>query len=154
MSNTNDQPIAVLNGLIETTLDSAYGYREAAGDARNPAFKSLFEGRWLQRKQVTSELQAEVRGLGGTPDEDGTKLAAARRIFFNLRNSMAGSDQSIIDEVEAGEDHIKATFEAALAGEELPPAVKAVVTRVFASVQADHDQMRDLKHALHAQAAA
>ena len=154
MSNTNDQPIAVLNGLIETTLDSAYGYREAAGDARNPAFKSLFEGRWLQRKQVTSELQAEVRGLGGTPDEDGTMLAAARRIFFDLRNSMAGSDQSIIDEVEAGEDRIKAKFEAALAGEELPPAVKAVVTRVFASVQADHDQMRDLKHALHAQAAA
>ena len=154
MSNTNDQPIAVLNGLIETTLDSAYGYREAAGDARNPAFKSRFEGRWLQRKQLTAELQAEVRGLGGTPDEDGTMLAAARRIFFNLRNSLAGSDQSIIDEVEAGEDHIKAKFEAALAGEELPPAVKAVVTRVLESVQADHDQMRDLTHVLRAQAAA
>ena len=154
MPNTNDHSIAVLNGLIETTLDSAYGYREAAGDARNPAFKSLFEGRWLQRKQLTAELQAEVRGLGGTPDEDGTMLAAARRIFFNLRNSMAGSDQSIIDEVEAGEDSIKAKFESALAGEELPSAVKAVVTRVFASVQADHDQMRDLKHALHAQPAA
>ena len=81
-------------------------------------------------------------------------LAAARRIFFNLRNSMAGSDQSIIDEVEAGEDHIKAMFEAALTGEELPPAVKAVVATVFGSVQADRDQMRDLKHALHAQAAA
>ena len=27
MSNTNDQQIAVLNGLIETTLDSGYGYR-------------------------------------------------------------------------------------------------------------------------------
>ena len=154
MPNTNDHSIAVLNGLIETILDSAYGYREAAGDARSPAFKSLFEGRSLQRKQVTAELQAEVRGLGGTPDEDGTMLAAARRIFFNLRNSMAGSDQSIIDEVEAGEDLIKARFEAALAGDELPPEIKAVVTRVFASVQADHDQMRDLKHALHAQAAA
>lgn len=154
MSTSNDQPIAVLNGLIETTLDSAYGYREAAVDTRDPAFKRLFEGRWLQRKQWTSELQAEVRRLGGTPDEGGTMLAAARRISFDRRNSMAGSDQSIIDEVEAGEDQIKARFEAALAGEELPPAVKAVVTRVFASVHADHDQMRELKHALHAQAAA
>ena len=154
MSHINDQPIAVLNGLIETALDSAYGYKEAAGDARNPAFRSLFEGRWLQRKQLTAELQAEVRGLGGTPDEDGTMLAAERRIFFYLRNSMAGSDQCIIDEVEAGEDLIKAKFEAALAGDELPPAVKAVVTRIFGLVQADHDQIRDLKHALHAQAAA
>ena len=154
MSNTDNQAIAVLNGLIEATLDSAYGYKEAAGDARSPGIKSLFEGRWLHRKQLTFELQSTVRGLGGTPDEDGTMLAAARRVFFNLRNSMAGSDQSIIDEVEAGEDHIKAKFEAALTGEELPPAVKAMVTRVLTSVQADHDQMRDLKHALHARAAA
>ena len=41
MSNTNNQPIAVLNGLIETTLDSAYGYREAAGDARSPASRMI-----------------------------------------------------------------------------------------------------------------
>jgi uncharacterized protein (TIGR02284 family) len=154
MAITNDQPIAVLNGLIETTLDSAYGYREAAGDARNPAFKGLFEGRWLQRKQLTADLHAEVRGLGGTPDEDGTMLAATRRIFFNRRNTMAGSDQNIIDEVEAGENHIKAKFESALAAEELPTGVKAVATRVLGSLRADHDQMRDLKHALQAQSAA
>jgi uncharacterized protein (TIGR02284 family) len=154
MTVTNEQQIAVLNGLIETTLDSAYGYKEAAGDAKNPDFKHLFEGRWLQRQQLTAELQREVRVLGGTPDEDGTMLAAARRIFINLRNTMAGSDQSIVDEVEAGEDQIKAKFEAALAGDELPPALREVVTRVYASVKADHDQMRDIKHALHAQPAA
>jgi len=153
MTSSIEQQIAVLNGLIETTLDSAYGYKEAAGDAKNPAFKHLFEGRWLQRKQLTTELQSEVRSLGGTPDEDGTMLAAARRIFINLRNTMAGSDQSIIDEVEAGEDHIKAKFEAVLAGDELAPAVKNVVTRVYASVKADHDQMRDIKHSLQAQPA-
>ena len=153
MTSSIEQQITVLNGLIETTLDSAYGYKEAAGDAKNPAFKHLFEGRWLQRKQLTTELQSEVRSLGGTPDEDGTMLAAARRIFINLRNTMAGSDQSIIDEVEAGEDHIKAKFEAVLAGDELTPAVKQVVTRVYASVKADHDQMRDIKHSLQAQPA-
>ena len=153
MNTTNDRPLAVLNGLIEATLDSAYGYREAAGDARNPAFKRLFEGRWLHRKQLTGDLQTQVRGLGGTPDADGTMLAAARRVFFNLRHTMAGSDLGIVDEVEAAEDHVKARFEAALAGDELPPSAKGVVTRVHASVVADHDQMRDLKHSLLASAA-
>jgi len=153
MTSFIEQQITVLNGLIETMLDSAYGYKEAAADAKNPAFKHLFEGRWLQRKQLTTELQSEVRSLGGTPDEDGTMLAAARRIFINLRNTMAGSDQSIIDEVEAGEDHIKAKFEAVLAGDELTPAVKQAVTRVYASIKVDHDQMRDIKHALQAQPA-
>jgi uncharacterized protein (TIGR02284 family) len=153
MTSSNEQQITILNGLIETTLDSAYGYKEAAGDAKNPAFKHLFEGRWLQRLQLATELQSEVRGLGGIPDEEGTTLAAARRIFINLRNTMAGSDQSIVDEVEAGEDQIKAKLEAALAGDELAPAIKGVVTRVYASVKTDRDQMRDLKHSLHAQPA-
>lgn len=148
MTPVDDRQITILNGLIETTLDSAYGYREAAGDARDLAFKSLFESRWLQRKELTADLQSEVLGLGGTPDEDGATLAATQRMFFGLRNTMAGSDQSIIDEVEAGEDHVKAKLEAALAGDELPSSAKGVVSRVYASVKADHDQMRDLKHSL------
>ena len=32
MSNPNAHDIKVLNGLIETTLDSADGYREAAAE--------------------------------------------------------------------------------------------------------------------------
>ena len=44
MSNTNDQPIAVLNGLIETTLDSACGYREAAGRRQEPGLQEPVRG--------------------------------------------------------------------------------------------------------------
>ena len=55
-------------------------------------------------------------------------LAAAQRIFFNLRNTMAGSDQSIIDEVEAGENHIKAKFEAVLGRRRIAARRKQVVT--------------------------
>ena len=145
MTAANDRYVAVLNGLIETMLDSAYGYREAAGDAMNPAFKMLFEDRWLQRKQLTADLQAEVRSLGGTPDKDGTMLAAAQRIFFDLRDAMAGSDQSILDEVETGEDHVKAKFEAALASGGLPPSVREVVSRIHATIRADQGQTRQLK---------
>jgi hypothetical protein len=32
---TNERHIAGLNDLVETTLDSGYGYREAAGDAKS-----------------------------------------------------------------------------------------------------------------------
>ena len=39
MTSSIEQQITILNGLIETTLDSAYGYKEAAGDAKNLAFK-------------------------------------------------------------------------------------------------------------------
>ena len=74
MASSSNHDITVLNGLIETTLDSAHGYDEAAKDARTPGFKTLFGRRAIERKQVTLELQNEVRRLGVTPEQDGTIL--------------------------------------------------------------------------------
>ena len=150
MSTINDQRIKVLNSLVEATLDSAHGYREAAKDAKNPRFKSLFERRSMERNQLTVELQSEVRGLGGKPEDDGTILASAHRVFLNLKHAAGGSDESIVTEVESGEDHIKTKFEEALRREHLSAPVKSVVSKVYAIIKADHDQMRDLKRELKA----
>lgn len=138
--------IKVLNGLIETTLDSAHGYGEAAKEATKPFFKTLFERRSMQRKQLTADLQAQVRTLGGTPEDDGTVLAAAHRVFLDLKSKVMGDDQSVVNEVERGEDHIKAKFEEALKDSAISTPVKQVISTAHAAVKADHDQMRDLKH--------
>jgi uncharacterized protein (TIGR02284 family) len=148
MNTSNKHHIDVLNDLIATTLDSADGYRHAADDAKNPHFKSLFEKRAMQRRQMTADLKIEVRNLGGKAEDDGTLLAAAHRMFLSLTTSFGGSDQSVVDEVERGEDHIKAKFESALQKENLPAPIKATIAKAYASVKADHDWMRDLKHQL------
>jgi uncharacterized protein (TIGR02284 family) len=150
MSAINDQHIKALNSLVEATLDSADGYRDAAKDATNPRFKSLFEKRSMERNRLTADLQTEIRGLGGTPADDVTILASAHRLFLNLKNAVTGSDQGIVDEVEAGEDHIKTKFEHALQKEHLSAPVQDVVSKVYAAIKADHDQMRDLKRELRA----
>jgi uncharacterized protein (TIGR02284 family) len=148
MSTVNNRHIEVLNNLVEATLDSAHGYRDAAKDATNPRFKSLFEKRSMERNQLTAELKAEVRGLGGVPEDDGTIIASAHRVFLDLKNAVMGSDESVVSEVEAGEEHIKAKFEEAMRQENLSAPVKDVVIKVYAVIKADHDQMRKLKHAL------
>lgn len=148
MTTDAKHDIKVLNGLIETTLDSAHGYQDAAKNAKNPAFKSLFERRGMQRKQLTAELQNEVRKLGGEPEDDGTILASAHRAFLTLKNSVTGDDQSVVNEVERGEDHIKHKFEAALKDNDLSAPVKQTISACYTSVKADHDQMSALKHEL------
>lgn len=148
MATSTDRNIAILNDLVEVTLDSAYGYEEAAKAAKNPAFKSLFEKRSIDRDRITVGLQQEVRGLGGVPDENGSVLASAHRKFLSLKNTVLGSDQSVIDEVEAGEDHIKSKFEGALGNQELSPTIKGKIYVAYAAIKADHDQMRDLKRDL------
>ncbi|KQM63490.1 hypothetical protein ASE75_12755 [Sphingomonas sp. Leaf17] len=147
----HDHDISTLNGLIETTLDSVDGYTEAAKDAENARFVGLFNDRAAERRQVATTLQQEVRSLGGTPDDDGTVLAGAHRIFLNLKAAVTGrDDKAIVNEVERGEDHIKAKFEKALADTDLTPATRQAIQDAYTSVKQGHDQMRDIKHSMEA----
>lgn len=135
MSST-DYDIRMLNGLIEATLDSADGYADAATDSSR--FAETFAARSSERRAAAAVLQEHVASLGGTSPDDGTLLAAAHRLFVNLRHTLGG-----------GEDHIKAKFEDAVRDSDISSATRAVIARVQGSVQAGHDAMRQLKHALH-----
>ena len=141
--------ISTLNGLIATTIDSANGYAEAAKDSDDGRYNSLFLSRGEERRQVVTALQAQVRSLGGNPEDDGTVLAGAHRVFLNLKAAVTGkNDKAIIIEVEAGEDYIKAKYEDALEDRELSPGVRAAIESAYVSVKQGHDEMRDLKHSL------
>ena len=143
--------IRTLNGLIATTIDSVDGYRTSANDVENPRFAELFTARASERSSVAEQLRGEVTRLGGNPEDDGTILAAGHRAFVNLKSAVTGrDDQAIINEVERGEDHIKAKFEDALKDDSLSPESRSLVQTAYGSVKSGHDEMRDLKHNLDA----
>ena len=140
---------ATLNELIAATYDSVDGYSEAVKNSESDRMIALFNARTLERRTVIDTLRSEVTRLGGTPDEDGTMLGNAHRVFLNLKAVVTGRDeQAIIAEVEQGEDHIKAKFEAAMADTELSPAVIHMIRECYTSIKQGHDQMRDLKLAM------
>lgn len=140
--------IAVLNSLVATTIDSVNGYTEAAENSES-RFSTLFTSRAGERQQVAARLQQQVAALGGTPEDDGTLLAGAHRAFLNLKAAVTGqNEKAIIDEVEAGEDHIKAKFEDAIRDSRLSSSVRTTIEEAYTSVKEGHDEMRDLKHSL------
>lgn len=146
----SEHDIDTLNGLIETTLDSSDGYAEAANDADSDPLIEMFRVRSIERAEVASSLQQCVRKLGGEPEDEGTVLASAHRMFVNLRSNLtSGHDKTVVDEVERGEDHIMAKFEDAIKDVELSAATKSSIASAYASVRSGHDQMSELKQAFH-----
>jgi uncharacterized protein (TIGR02284 family) len=148
----NDHDVKTLNGLIETTIDSVEGYREAAKEAGSSNYSAMFLRRANEREAVVRQLRATVTSLGGKPEDDGTVLASAHRVFVDLRASMSKGDKAVIDEVERGEDHIKAKYESALKDQELTPTSRSLIQQAYTSVRSGHDEMRDLKHSLEGRA--
>lgn len=145
----SDHDISVLNGLTTTTLDSMKGYEDAAKDAESTRFAKMFADFARDRGAAASALQAKVTRLGGAPETGSSFLASAHRTFLDLKQAFtSNSDEAIINEVERGEDHIKAKFERALKDNELSPESAAVVRETFVTVQQGHDQMSALKHSI------
>ena len=66
-------------------------------------------------------------------------------MFTSIKAAVTGkNDQAIVNEVERGEDHIKAKYENAMKDADVSPAVRTVIEQAYGSVRAGHDQMRDL----------
>ena len=148
MSTPHNHDIHVLNSLIETTIDSADGYREAAKETDNARYRELFERRSFERQQVAGDLQGTVRSLGGEPEDDGSILAKAHRAFLDIKHALLRDEQAVVNSVENGEDFIKAKFKKALEDSDVSATTRETIRRAYDSVKTGHDQMRDLKHGL------
>lgn len=151
MSNAKRHDVHVLNGLIGATLDSADGYRDAAGGTADPGHRALFERRADERRALADELAAAVRQLGGEPHADGSILAKAQRAFADVKHALLRDELSVVEAVEAAEDQVKARFEKALDDPALSATTRETLRRAWAGIRDGHDQMRDLKHSLQGQ---
>jgi uncharacterized protein (TIGR02284 family) len=145
----HSETISTLNTLIATTIDSITGYEESAQNIDNDRFRQIFRQRANERQQVVESLRAEVRRLGGNPEDDGSFLGKAHQRFEDLKAAVTGRDEkAIINEVERGEDYLKDKFETALNSDTLDGESRAVVERCYQSVRSGHDQMSQLKHGM------
>ena len=143
----NDEVISTLNNLVETCKDGQNGFRTAAEGVKNSELIALFNTYSEQRGQFASELQNEVRSLGGDPEKTGSTAAALHRGWINIKSTVTGEDEgAVISECERGEDSAVNAYEAALQ-EDLPANVRAIVETQFAKVKEAHDRIRSLEKA-------
>ncbi len=142
--------ITTFNTLINTLIDSVTGFEDAAANLESTnRLQELFRERASERRQVVEDLRAEVRRLGGDPEDSATFLGQAHQRWLDLKAAITGRDEkAIINEVERGEDYLKEKFEAALNSENLGAEARQVVEQAYQSVRSGHDQISQLKHGM------
>jgi len=145
MDNAHD--ISVLNTLIRTTIDSARGFADAAEEDENGQHSQFFSQMADERRQCVTQLQTQVTTLGGEPEDSSSFTAAAHRGFMDLKQAVMGnSDEAVVEEVERGEDYLKAKYETALQDGELSPETRQVIQQAYQSVRKGHDRASAMKH--------
>jgi len=143
--------IATLNTLTATLIDSVEGYRDAAQNTESGRFQELFRQMSNDRSTCVEDLRAEVRRLGGDAEDDQSTMGSLHQRWLDLKAAITGrDDKAIINEVERGEDYLKAKFEAALKDDDLLGDSRSVVERAYQSVREGHDKVSALKHGMEA----
>ena len=145
MSNANRHDIHVLNSLIQASIDSADGYREAATEAGDPRRRDLFGRRSFERRRIAEDLQSTVRALGGDAAADGSILAKAQRAFADVRHALMRDEASMVDAVETAEEALRARFEKALEDGQISATTRETIRRAWARAEEGEDP-HDLRH--------
>ena len=146
----NDKAISVLNNLIETCKDGEQGFKTAAEGLTSPDLKAKFLQYSRERGQMSSELQAEVRRLGGDPQKSGSMSGSLHRGWLDIKSAITGKDDhAVLVEAERGEDVAKNAYEDALR-ETLPPSARTIVEQQGAKVRRAHDDVRSIRDRQHA----
>lgn len=126
----------VVTDLLEITLDSVAGYREAAALSDNRGLQQLFLRRARDREQIAERIAELITGLGGRSSMDGTALGSAHRSYMKLRSRLSSDDQAMLEEVARGEQFLRSCYEDVLHDNVLSPRAYDAVRVAYGSVWA------------------
>ncbi len=126
----------VLTELLEVTLDSVAGYREAAALSDNSGLQQHFLRRAQERERVAERIGELISALGGRPPVDGTPLGAAHRSFMSLRSRFNPDNRAMLKEVARGEHFLRSCYEDVLQDNVLSPRAHDAVRLAYGSVWA------------------
>jgi uncharacterized protein (TIGR02284 family) len=150
MTTDNKDVISVLNDLIEISKDGEKGFAACAEDVKSVQLKQVLTKHSQDCAKAASELQQEVRTLGGDPETSTSVTADLHRFWVDIKSSVTGKDEAaILNEAERGEDHAKAEYKKALE-KDLPANIRTLVERQYQGVLAAHDEIKALRNAARA----
>lgn len=128
--------------LTDTTIDSAKGYETAAELAKTPALAAVLRDQAAKRRQLVSDLNAEITRLGGSPRTSGSTAGAAHRAWTAISDAFSKGDEKATERVEEGEDYIEKKFREALDRGEFDPQTREVLVRAHAQI-AEGERLTD-----------
>ena len=143
-----DDPISVLETLIETCRDGEKGYKDAAEHVKRPDLKAFFAEQSVERGRFARELEAELARLGKPgKKESGSVAGAMHRAWIDTKANLGGGDHTILESVEQGEDSAKEAYEKAL-NASLPSEVQMIVRRQVEGIRRAHDKVKSMRDTL------
>ncbi len=129
--------------VIQVLHDGERGFPDIGEHVKDPAIKAYFMQESQTRGSFARELEAEYGTTSGdASDIGGTVVAPLHRLWGDLKATLGGGDHTLMETAEQGEDAAKKAYSVALSDETVSGALRSILTKQQAHIQASHDKVK------------
>ncbi|MBO0948948.1 ferritin-like domain-containing protein [Fibrella forsythiae] len=142
VKETRGEILDQLNKLLTSSHDAEKGYQEAAESVKDAELKSLFLAQSRQRAEFATELDREIRALGGDPD-NGTSLASdLHRAWINIKSAVSNStDKAVAEECQRGDSEALNDYKDVLEQTDIAASTRELLLNQKSKVESAHETM-------------
>jgi len=138
----NEEVEETLRSVVQSLIDGQEGFQKIGEHLKDETLRRYFAGESLKRAQFRGDIE-ETLHQEGVHDvkETGTIGGTINRTWGDLKAYFGGSDHTLLETTEAGEDAAKKAYQEAL-DKELPKPVKELLSTQYAHIAASHDYVK------------
>ena len=132
--------------VIEVLHDGERGFESLSEQVKSPSTKTFFQEEAATRGRFATELESSLSAETGKPvDEGGTASGTMHRAWAELKGKLGGSDHTLLETAEQGEDVAKKAYEEALKVTGIPASISSLLKKQQPHIQESHDKVKALR---------
>jgi uncharacterized protein (TIGR02284 family) len=134
--------------VIEVLHDGEKGFQSLGEQLKDLQAKRFFIEESATRGRFASELESALGSATGEKvEEGGTASGAVHRAWGELKAKLGGSDHTLLETAEQGEDAAKKAYEEVLKLQDVPAPVVSILRRQQTHILQSHDRVKALRDA-------
>ncbi len=139
----------VVRTVIEVLHDGERGFSSLSTELKTPSAKAYFKEESQVRGKFASELETALGSVEGkVVEEGGTATGTVHRAWGELKAKLGGSDHTLLETAEQGEDAAKKAYEEALKVSDVPPPIRVLLQKQQKHILASHDKVKALRDSI------
>ncbi len=143
----HSRTIDALNRLVIINNDRMEGYVTASGETEEADLREMFYQFEKSSLKCRAELVAEIRRLGGTPDEGTRTTGKFFRVWMEVKAALTGNDRdAILNSCEYGEEVAFDAYKSVLTdhADDLSPEQRTMLFAQQSVLKLDHDTVKNI----------
>jgi uncharacterized protein (TIGR02284 family) len=132
--------------VIEVLHDGEKGFQSLGEQLKDLQAKRYFIEESAMRGRFATELESALSmATNEKVDEGGTASGAIHRAWGELKAKMGGSDHTLLETAEQGEDAAKKAYEEVLKMEDVPTNVVSILRKQQTHILESHDRVKAMR---------